>query len=708
MRLSHVIWLAAALMIILAAVQIGGAENGGPLANGYLPPAWGLDYIGSPEQAGMTYYDYQHNGSMSRMVAYGTDGSVHCAWTMCPTAAASPRYIYYNKRTPAGTWVNGNTGIQVNVTAIAGYCTMDLDPQGNAVIAYHARNSTTEPQRVHIWNSTGEHPCPVAPGTEYQLTWPHVCVDNRGYIHLMAQATTSGSLVTGNLYYTRSQDGGLTWTPWQLVAALGTTASVSQTACADPLSGKVAFAWTKNIATTVTQADVYYVESLDGVTWNFAGATNLTNFGGGIHPDAANSRAYDFVALLYGSTGELHAAYSTVAYPTTTLGGKLWHWSPTTGHRFITGTYVANPWTALNAPGAWTLAIDKPSLGINAAGTLYAQWGQCTTPGDVSSANYGNWDVYATYSTDNGMNWKAPVNVTDTATPGAPAGQCLSEAWANMARVATTKLHVQYIKDLDAGGIPQTQGSWTNNPVIYQGVPVDSIQTIMSIDMAATLPIVIPSRGGTFRYNLAVTNTGYRLMHFDLWLDITLPSGNLQPVLSRPLLTLPPGGTIIRNNLTYTVPGTAPAGNYTFWGHLGTFPWSGSVGKNIWIEDSFPFSKLGVDANAGGEWASSGWDDPENPTEPVESMPAMHLIAYCYPNPFNPTTVISYSLPQTANVTVKVYNVNGGEVAQLVNGWRDAGSHQVTFDASSLASGMYLYRIQAGEMSTISKMLLVK
>ncbi|HEX7342806.1 MAG TPA: T9SS type A sorting domain-containing protein, partial [bacterium] len=434
---------------------------------------------------------------------------------------------------------------------------------------------------------------------------------------------------------------------------------------------------------------------------------NMTNFGGGAHPDAANSRARYTVNLLYDASANLHAVYTTVQYPTATNGGKIWHWSQATGHRYITGTYAANAWTALNPPGAWTQAIDKPALGIAPGeNPLYAQWGQCTTPGDVGAGtgNYGNWDVYATYSTDGGMNWKAPVNVTDTATPMAPAGQCLSESWASMAKVATTKLHVQYIKDLDAGGIPQTQGTWTNNPVIYQGVPVDSIQTIMSIDLAATLPIVIPSRGGTIRYDLTVTNTGYRLMHFDLWLDLTLPDGSLQAVLNRTLLALPPGGTIARN-LTYYVPGTAPAGNYIFWGHLGTYPWSGTVGKNIWIEDSFPFSKSGVDAGAGGDWESSGWDDP---TDPVESMPANHLIAACYPNPFNPTTVINYSLPQTANVTVKVYNVNGGVVAELVNGWRDAGSHQVTFDASNLASGMYLYRIQAGETSTIGKMLLVK
>jgi len=79
-----------------------------------------------------------------------------------------------------------------------------------------------------------------------------------------------------------------------------------------------------------------------------------------------------------------------------------------------------------------------------------------------------------------------------------------------------------------------------------------------------------------------------------------------------------------------------------------------------------------------------------------------------YPNPFNPTTNISYSLPVKGNVSIKVFDVLGNEVASLFNGIQESGSHTVSFDASSLASGMYLYTITAGNFTASKKMMLMK
>ena len=79
-----------------------------------------------------------------------------------------------------------------------------------------------------------------------------------------------------------------------------------------------------------------------------------------------------------------------------------------------------------------------------------------------------------------------------------------------------------------------------------------------------------------------------------------------------------------------------------------------------------------------------------------------------YPNPFNPSTKIEFALPTQAHVSLKVYNMLGQVVATVVNGVMNAGAHSVTFDASKLSSGVYFYRIDAGNFSSIKKMVLVK
>jgi len=80
----------------------------------------------------------------------------------------------------------------------------------------------------------------------------------------------------------------------------------------------------------------------------------------------------------------------------------------------------------------------------------------------------------------------------------------------------------------------------------------------------------------------------------------------------------------------------------------------------------------------------------------------------CYPNPFNPSTVISFRLPVSGLVTLKVYNVLGQEVATLVSGEVDAGTHAVTWNATGLAGGIYFYRLDAASFSQTKKVMLLK
>ncbi|NUQ43175.1 MAG: choice-of-anchor D domain-containing protein, partial [Calditrichaceae bacterium] len=91
-----------------------------------------------------------------------------------------------------------------------------------------------------------------------------------------------------------------------------------------------------------------------------------------------------------------------------------------------------------------------------------------------------------------------------------------------------------------------------------------------------------------------------------------------------------------------------------------------------------------------------------------EGLPTEFELYVNYPNPFNPATTIRYDLPVAGEVSLSVYNILGQKVAELVHGQREAGRHAVLFDASQLASGMYIYALKAGSFSKVQKMMLLK
>jgi hypothetical protein len=79
-----------------------------------------------------------------------------------------------------------------------------------------------------------------------------------------------------------------------------------------------------------------------------------------------------------------------------------------------------------------------------------------------------------------------------------------------------------------------------------------------------------------------------------------------------------------------------------------------------------------------------------------------------YPNPFNPGTIISYSVANPGHTSVKIYDLMGSEVGTLVDSYQQPGTYSVSFDASTLSSGMYIYKIVSGNYSASRKMIVLK
>ena len=108
-------------------------------------------------------------------------------------------------------------------------------------------------------------------------------------------------------------------------------------------------------------------------------------------------------------------------------------------------------------------------------------------------------------------------------------------------------------------------------------------------------------------------------------------------------------------------------------------------------------------------WSVGTWNDEIlTSVNQSEKSPAKFELKQNYPNPFNPSTTIKYQIPKAGMVSIKVYNILGQEVSTLVNGMKNSGSYEVNFNANNLASGTYIYRLQAGSFVQTKKMLLLK
>jgi parallel beta-helix repeat protein len=215
-------------------------------------------------------------------------------------------------------------------------------------------------------------------------------------------------------------------------------------------------------------------------------------------------------------------------------------------------------------------------------------------------------------------------------------------------------------------------------------------------------PIVIPASGGSFTFDATMTNNEAISENFDVWIMVRLPNQSWYgPVLGPINLTLPAGGTLTRQRIQ-NVPGNAPAGSYWYEARVGDHP------TVIWDTSGFAFTKTVADDGIPvDDWSCTGQSFEQEATITASTPQSFTLKGAC-PNPFNPYTNISFALPEDSRVHLAIFDVTGRQVASLVEGWREAGTHVVTFDGSNLASGVYIYCMRAGAFIASEKMVLVK
>ena len=203
--------------------------------------------------------------------------------------------------------------------------------------------------------------------------------------------------------------------------------------------------------------------------------------------------------------------------------------------------------------------------------------------------------------------------------------------------------------------------------------------------------------GGLFWYIGGLNNYSASPITFDLWSEVILPGGTRYgPLLQINNLTLP-GGASLERAVRVNIPYNAPPGEYQYYAAVGDYP------GTVIDDDQFPFTILNVPpVSSNNEWSA------EMSESNIVPVPSEFVLGSASPNPFNPSTTLSFSLPEMAKVQLVVYDVSGREVATLINGMMEAGAHETQFNAGDLSSGIYFYRLTAGDFTSVKKMVLVK
>ena len=423
------------------------------------------------EVVGLTFYDQQSIGSGGNRIAVCGDGSIYVCWMRLPNwpYPLYPRHVYFNWRSPDGNWSFGYEGAPVSTASGSGFPDLDIIHGNRGAFAYHLFGASPyvilaidiDPPGIGFFDyyDPPDEIYPQEPDSSGRLYWPHIAVDRNDNIHIVE---TENMPVDDNLLrmgYTRSIDYGTTWVEPQVV---DTVTAVSGVIDASPVSDRVVICYASATDTTSTaQNDVYYIDSNDGLNWDFQNdRVNITNYGD--DPDSLGAQSN--VDVIFDYDNYIHIVW--IELPLSPPGEShhqtdIRHFSEETGE-ITTAAYGLID----------TVWFDNINLGVDQARPpaiflTYARY----LVFDLSAGGYPNGDIYTTYSDNGGSNWNEPIALTRTSSPGCHPGECLSEDWCTLADVVDDYLHFTYIFDRDAGSIMRNEGSTTENPVMYLAYP---------------------------------------------------------------------------------------------------------------------------------------------------------------------------------------------------------------------------------------------
>lgn len=509
---------------------IGGAsEPYGPVGPAqdapYAHSRQGLDDpVGELYQAGTTWYDYQHNGTAGHTVYTDNNGLVQVVWMNGLNEQFNPRHVYWNIWDPATQQFATASGAQINASARGGYIALTGHPEGWVFPAWHEVTATDPHASAGIDFLPGSGAFTTTQPTyceALQLIWPKIAQSGStadGKLHMVTTESATGGQ---RIYYSRGtptyddfdQGVEIAWDDLPGMCGqyllLSTVQTIAPDVAASKISNRVAIAWAEprpqqDGSTNQIDNDLYLLISEDGGE-NWAAPINVTNFptpdwecpsGDSLVCNGDTLRLYTDCNVMFDEADNIHVAFTTRTYygVVAYLDGEsnpgpvswidqsgVWHWSEAT-EEF---SPVANAYYfatvgggQLVDVGAWQLNAQRPCLAQDPeTGYLYCSYMQYDTNA-YSDAFFCMGEAMVSVSCNGGRTWSVGTDVTNTVpggSPVAPPGSLSERDITIHNRIMDGYIHMAYVLDHDAGGIPQNEGVATLNEVYYQRIPVDQI-----------------------------------------------------------------------------------------------------------------------------------------------------------------------------------------------------------------------------------------
>jgi hypothetical protein len=587
--------------------------------------------------------------------------------------------VHYGRSTDGGaTWNCSNMDIVINIPD-DNYVKSDMidnciDYDGNIFVVWAEDYGpvseiwlTMSTDGGDTWSGTTDTVFVSFEGsTEENANYPSIAVDRNNVLHCVWNQVDISSGTT-EIHYSRSTDAGLTWTgrtrDTYITPAGGEAAAFADIAC--DVWGNIFVIWKQTTGTDSVQ--LHYIVSHDsGNTWNNSEDIAISypmKFAN--DPELAIDPVGNIHAIWRGSMDTQSPYHYEIYYTGSDDNGMTW--DGLENYRRIS-YWQTDGNSAFNQ-----------EIGCDRWGNVFAAWNEEQVG--------GNSEIQISVSTDMGQTWSGETADEIISFPDGengyrpfPAGDSqgyMHVVWTEFNGSSPDNYEVHYSK-----GDPYGYSSYAQLGLY----PIDP-------------PIAIPA-GGSFLFSLAAVNNTGLSGQADGWLQLRLPNGNIYSPLIRARVRLDAGEVMVLDSIRIDVPGFAPVGDYTLYANLGFYP------NQVFVSDSFGFTVTGMVSGGSDEWMVTGFDRDEDNLTSIPEKAGMEISAG--PNPFNAQTKFNYDLPAAGDVRLTVYNVMGQKVAELVDGYRRAGGHTVTWDASGQASGIYFYRMESAGESITKKIILLK